>query len=46
MFVPFWLGRHPGDIQNAFIPPFFFLALAGVCVVLPQVRQPVGANSQ
>lgn len=31
-FVPYWLLRHPGDLQNAFVPPLFFLALAGVFV--------------
>ena len=31
-FVPYWLLGHPGDLQNAFIPPFFFLSFAAVCI--------------
>ena len=32
VFVPYWLSEHPGDLQNAFVPPVFFLALAGVFI--------------
>ena len=31
-FVPYWLLGHPGDLQNAFTPLFFFFSFAVVCV--------------
>ena len=49
-FVPYWLLGHPGDLQSAFVPPFFFLSFAAVCIGVsalctaapqdPNVRRP------
>ncbi|KAL8824288.1 MAG: hypothetical protein Q9170_008205 [Blastenia crenularia] len=37
LFVIYWLCRHPGDIQNAFVPALYSLALVTVFVAIPDV---------
>ncbi|KAK6352945.1 hypothetical protein TWF696_004940 [Orbilia brochopaga] len=35
-FVPYWLSKHPGDIQNAFTPPSFALLIIGTVLIAPE----------
>ncbi|KAK6505598.1 hypothetical protein TWF481_007491 [Arthrobotrys musiformis] len=43
VFITLWLVSHPGDLQSAFTPPTFIVAVVGVLLVAPEF---VGYNSK